>query len=63
MAANNQAAWLDGKGQPLRVGPANKPEAGEGEIVIRNRAIAINPISCKLRTLVPPRAPLQRLRD
>lgn len=44
----NQAAWLDGIGQPLRVGPANMPAAGEGEIVIRNRAVAVNPVSCEL---------------
>jgi len=25
------------------------PHASEGEIVIRNRAIAINPVSCKLK--------------
>ena len=47
MASNpNQAAWLDGPGQLLRVGPADMPKAGAGEIVIRNRAVAINPVSC-----------------
>ena len=44
---SNQAAWLDGPNQALRVGPADMPQAGEGEVVIRNRAVAVNPISCK----------------
>lgn len=44
----NQAAWLDGIGQPLRIGAAEMPMAGEGEIVIRNRAVAVNPVSCVL---------------
>lgn len=45
--ASNEAAWLDGAGKPLRVGPAEMPKAAEGEIVIRNHAIAINPVSGK----------------
>lgn len=52
MISTNQAAWLDGKGKQLRVGPAEMPKAGEGEIVIRNRAIAINPVSRKSTTAI-----------
>lgn len=47
MAPENQAAFLDGIGKPLRVGPADMPTPGDNEIVIRNRAVAINPVSRK----------------
>ncbi|KAK3704006.1 hypothetical protein LTR37_014109 [Vermiconidia calcicola] len=47
MTSTNQAAWLDAVGQPLRVGSADILKAREGEIVVRNRAIAVNPVSCK----------------
>ena len=40
----NQAAWIDEKGAPLRVGDAPMPSAGPGEIVIRSRSVAINPL-------------------
>jgi len=45
MASINQAAWLDSKGERLRVDSAEMPKAGEGEIIIRNRAVAVNPVS------------------
>lgn len=41
---SNQAAWIDSKGSPLRVGEAPMPSAGPGEVVIRSRAVAINPL-------------------
>jgi NADPH:quinone reductase-like Zn-dependent oxidoreductase len=41
---NNQAAWLVKASSPLEVGDAPLPEAGPGEIVVRNKAIAINPL-------------------
>ena len=40
----NQAAWLPKAGSPLEVGEAPMPTAGAGEIVIKNAAIAINPL-------------------
>lgn len=40
----NRAAFLDAKDTPLRVADAPMPVAGPGEIVIRNHAIAINPV-------------------
>ena len=46
MTPTNQAAWLDDAGKPLRIGPADFPTAGEGELVIRNKALAVNPFSC-----------------
>lgn len=46
MAPTNQAAWLEEAGKLLRIGPADFPTAGEGELVIRNKALAVNPFSC-----------------
>lgn len=41
----NSAAWLMGtKVKPLKVGPAPYTSAKSGELVIRNRAVAINPV-------------------
>lgn len=44
MATKNRAAWLYGTGQQLRVGDAPLYSPGKGEILIRNQAIAVNPI-------------------
>ncbi|KAL4882203.1 chaperonin 10-like protein [Aspergillus karnatakaensis] len=43
-AAQNQAAWLKKAGTALEVSDAPMPTAGSGEIVVRNAAIAINPL-------------------
>jgi NADPH:quinone reductase-like Zn-dependent oxidoreductase len=43
-APKNQAAWLDKADTPLRVGDAPLPSAGPGEIVVKNAAVAINPL-------------------
>lgn len=41
----NQAAWLTGKKvKPLEVRPAPYTPPGENEIVVHNRAVAINPV-------------------
>lgn len=40
----NQAAWLKTAGAPLEVGDAPVPNAGPGEIVVKNAAVAINPL-------------------
>lgn len=40
----NSAAWLTAKHRPLEVGPAAFPTPGPGEIVVRNHAVAINPV-------------------
>lgn len=42
--AQNLAAWLDSKGAPLRVGDAPMPTPGPADIVIKNPAVAINPL-------------------
>lgn len=45
----NHAAWLDGVGLKFRVGPADMPQIGQSEILVKNSAIAINPIDWKVR--------------
>ena len=40
----NTAAWLPAKGVKLEVGPAPYTAPGAGEIVVENRAVAINPV-------------------
>lgn len=40
----NNAAFLDEKASSLRIGPAPMPTPSPNEIVIRNKAIAINPV-------------------
>ncbi len=40
----NKAAYLDEPGAALIVRDAPLPEAGPGEIVVRNAAVAINPV-------------------
>lgn len=40
----NQAAWLKEANSPLEVGPAPMPSASAGELVIKNAAVAINPV-------------------
>lgn len=43
-APKNQAAWLTKTGTPLEVAEAPLPTAGPGEIVVKNAAVAINPL-------------------
>jgi NADPH:quinone reductase-like Zn-dependent oxidoreductase len=40
----NKAAWLTEAGKPLEVSDAPLPTAGPGQIVVKNAAIAINPL-------------------
>ncbi|CAK7244573.1 MAG: hypothetical protein STHCBS139747_006117 [Sporothrix thermara] len=41
----NTAAWLPTKNaKALKIGPAPYPSPGPGQIVVRNRAVAINPV-------------------
>jgi NADPH:quinone reductase-like Zn-dependent oxidoreductase len=39
----NTAAWINAKHAKLEVGAAPYPTAGEDQIVVRNRAVAVNP--------------------
>jgi NADPH:quinone reductase-like Zn-dependent oxidoreductase len=41
---SNTAAWLRAKYAKLEVGPASYPSPGVHEIVVRNHAVAINPV-------------------
>ncbi|KAK4495866.1 hypothetical protein PRZ48_013134 [Zasmidium cellare] len=45
----NQAAWLHKPGSSLEVGDAPMPTAGAGEIVVKNAAVAINPLDCHMQ--------------
>lgn len=41
---NNTAAWIPAKHARLEVGPAPYPRPGADQLVVRNRAVAINPL-------------------
>lgn len=45
----NQAAWLHKANAPLEVGDAPMPTVGPGEIVVKNVAVAINPLDCHMQ--------------
>ena len=47
--ATNQAAWLDAAGSRLRVGEAPMPETEPGRVIIRNKAVAVNPVDWKIQ--------------
>lgn len=38
------AAWQPAPGRPLEIGPVTVPQPGPGEILVHNRAVAINPV-------------------
>lgn len=44
MTAENEALWLDSPRAALRTGPAPMPVPGPGEVVVRVRAVALNPV-------------------
>ena len=45
--AQNQAAWLDGVGHKFRVADIPMPKAAPGRVIVRNHAIAANPVDWK----------------
>lgn len=47
--ASNQAAFLDGKGEKLRVGDIELPKPDANEVVIKNHALAVNPVDWKIQ--------------
>jgi NADPH:quinone reductase-like Zn-dependent oxidoreductase len=49
--SSNQAAWINAKGQALTVSAAPMPQPGIGEILVRSRAIALNPFDGVVQTL------------
>ena len=46
---SNKAAWLRKANTPLEVNEAPMPIAGPNELVVRNAAIAINPLDCHMQ--------------
>ena len=45
---SNQAAWItEAKAKPLQVKEAPLPKASPNEVVIKNHAVAVNPVDCK----------------
>ncbi len=47
----NQAAWQRAPGQPLQIGVAGLPQPAVNEILIRNAAIALNPLDWILQDM------------
>jgi NADPH:quinone reductase-like Zn-dependent oxidoreductase len=44
---SNKAAFITAaKANPLEVRDAEMPKAGENEVIIKNHAVAINPVDC-----------------
>ncbi|OTA64250.1 GroES-like protein [Hypoxylon sp. EC38] len=51
MSYKNEAAWLPAKQQPLQISPAPYIHPGPDQVVVRNYAVAINPIDWQKQTL------------
>lgn len=49
MSTQNRAAWLDGGGKKFRVADAPMPKAKADHVVVKNKAIAINPVDWKIQ--------------
>lgn len=49
MSKQHNAVYLDGAGKPFRVGPIDTKSPGDGEVLIRNKAVAINPVDWKVQ--------------
>lgn len=45
----NKAAWQDGANLPLRVGDLEMPKSEANRIIVRTRAVAVNPIDWKIQ--------------
>jgi NADPH:quinone reductase len=43
-----RAAVLTAHGSPLQLGPVSRPEAGEGQVLVRIKASAVNPLDLKI---------------
>ena len=51
MTIENLAAWQPNPGQTLSIGPSALPKLGHGEILVRNAAVAINPLDYLLQDM------------
>lgn len=49
MSSANNAAWVPGKGQKITVGPTDIGKPGNGQVLIKNSAVAINPVDWKMQ--------------
>jgi len=49
MSKQHNAVYLDGAGKPFHVGPIDTKSPGKGEVLIRNKAVAINPVDWKVQ--------------
>lgn len=49
MAPENRAAWLGGKGEKFDVADSPMPKAKADHVVVKNKAIAINPVDWKIQ--------------
>ncbi|KAH7417726.1 zinc-binding oxidoreductase CipB [Cadophora sp. MPI-SDFR-AT-0126] len=49
----NNAAWLPANNEPLKVGPAPYTSPSANEVVIKNHAIAINPVDSYMQSMGP----------
>ncbi|KAH8811095.1 chaperonin 10-like protein [Xylogone sp. PMI_703] len=52
--AENRAVWLDGRGREPRVGPGPVPEPGEGQLLIKTKAVAVQPGEWKIQAGIIP---------
>lgn len=44
-----RAAILDGPGLPFRIAPIERPQPGQGQVLVRIKASAVNPLDLKIR--------------
>jgi NADPH:quinone reductase-like Zn-dependent oxidoreductase len=61
MAPTNQAAWLKEVGQPFATGPSEIGKPGKDEVLVRNHAIAINPVDHLQQSTGYPAGPYPRI--
>jgi hypothetical protein len=47
---SNKAAWIPKSKGQLEVSEAPMPKAGKDEVVIKNGAVAVNPVDCKTQS-------------
>lgn len=61
---SNRAAWItEAKANPLKVDVAPDPKPEAGEVVIKNAAVAVNPVDWKIQVWISVSALLDSGRD
>ncbi|OAP62420.1 hypothetical protein AYL99_04623 [Fonsecaea erecta] len=61
MAPSNRAAWLRELKSPFQVGPSEIGKPGPGEVLVRNRAVAMNPVDWMMQDGAYPAGSLPRI--